>query len=340
MSSFELINATIFSHALSRRDRLKALTFHYNFITKRYKKESIAKLADKGIICWQKNQNSCDHSITQQISLQHEIEGCQSLLYRFQGIEIYLASFTFCPASIFGLNGGTMMFISRLQGTPGKHVEISKASKQLGELFPSLVLMSALEGLCITNGIDRIVGICNDNQIATGERNPANYDDFWASMDSLRIEKTGDFLISVPLNNKPIQCIKSKHRKRTLKKRSTRKEISLVTQLSSKELISSVKDIFTNGIVELNIGFPVKKKQERAFNNYLHSVGMSCLDLIFLVPGIEQFAGLFWFIFKAYYSFKRSSCNYSYVFKSHFFKLSSLRFTFFKPSPQSATPYS
>ena len=230
----ELINQYLFSLAFSPEQRLETLTFQYKFLHHRLAFLQREIMIERGILCWEKNFENCCHSIALKISQKYESEGCLSLQYSVDDKDIYLIAFTICPGTHFGFDNRSVALVSRLQGTKGRHDEIANASKQLLDIFPASALMSALEGFCQSIGIDKIIGIAAKNQVSfiqkDYEQAKAQYDGFWKTFEAGIVEETGDYLIPVPFVFKPSSLIRSKFRKRTLAKRTMRRNISEIAQ--------------------------------------------------------------------------------------------------------------
>ena len=239
----QLINEYLFSLVFPPKKRLETLSFQYKFLHKRLTSQQRSMMIERGALCWRKDFEDCSHSIVMKIPQKYECEGCLSLSYAVDDKEIYLIAFTICPGSDFGFNDQFVILVSRIQGTKGRHEDISKAAKQLIDIFPSSALMSALEGLCLTLDINKVIGISAKNQVSFIDKDhrPAisQYDDFWKTFEADTLNVSGDYLITVPFGFKSLEHIRSKFRKRTLAKRSEKSSISKITQTNCTILFSS-----------------------------------------------------------------------------------------------------
>ena len=246
----DLENQQLFSHALTSEQQIKSLVYHYDIVTRYFTAEFLETIRDREFICWSTNADQIAHTISLSISSELEYEGCLTLSYEVDNLKIYYISFTICPGSFFGQSGNTIL-VSRNQGVRGQHVEIARASKDLNDVFPAHALMSALEGLSLTLGINQIIGIASHNQITIVqseaiENSILHYNDFWNTFETKRTDSL-DYLISIPYALKNLKSIKSKHRKRTMHKRSIRRNISFNAQknimqnLNTDKMQSSIK---------------------------------------------------------------------------------------------------
>jgi uncharacterized protein VirK/YbjX len=242
LTEYQLVNQSLFSSTLSPGKRLNILSFQYRFLYQRLTSQQRVILIDDGATCWEKTFDDCSHRIVLKISQRYEYEGCLSLVYFVGDRDIYIISFTVCAGVDFDMDDPLVILISRVQGMKGKYVDIATASKQLIDIHPASALMAALEGLGVSLGVKRIIGVGAKNQVSVKykdlEQAKIQYDEFWNTFETCSLQKSGDYMISIPFPQKSTKLIRSKFRKRTLAKRSLKKDISKEVQTSCDEMFS------------------------------------------------------------------------------------------------------
>jgi uncharacterized protein VirK/YbjX len=249
LTEYQLVNQSLFSFTFSPRKRLNILAFQYKFLYQQLTAYQRVNLIENGITCWKKDFEDCTHSIVLKISQRYEYEGSLSLIYYVDDKDIYIISFTICAGMDFGVDDQTVILISRLQGMKGKYADIAKASKQLIDIHPASALMAALEGLGASIGVKKIIGIGAKNQVSVKphdlEQAKLQYDEFWNTFETCSLQKSGDYMISIPFSLKSPKFIRSKFRKRTLAKRALRKDISQAMQTKCDETFTFYKSKVT-----------------------------------------------------------------------------------------------
>jgi uncharacterized protein VirK/YbjX len=213
------------SSSLNTRNKLKIIEYHYAFLQSHFPFHTIQKIYTGGLILWSEIRDSNNFEITIVSPTPFEREGPLMINFNMNGISLYCLAFAFSPGECFGVEKNTIIFISRLQGTKRRLKEISLSTKSFGENKPSALLVSIAEGMALAMGIHAIVGICTENQVAcVNTESTRKYERFWETFESTKIN-SGDYYLEVPIKNKDLSLIISKHRRRTLKKREIRKEI-------------------------------------------------------------------------------------------------------------------
>lgn len=85
--------------------------------------------------------------------------------------------------------------------------------------------MAALQGIALACNIKAIVGVSNQEQLSnTDTNNFFNYDLFWHSFGADQT-KENLFILPIPFPEKPIELIKSNHRRRTVHKRQYKNQL-------------------------------------------------------------------------------------------------------------------
>ena len=215
------------SSSLTTNNKLKIIDFHYSFLQTHFPLHIIRKIYSGGLTLWRETKDLNVYDISLESSSPYEREGPLLLKFNMNGIPLYRLGFSFSPGGCFGIGKKKILFISRVQGTPRFLKEISICTKVFDENKPSSMLVSIAEGLALGLEIKAITGICTANQLSPFSTSlVTNYDKFWETFKSTKIS-SGDYYMDLPIKNRDISLIKSKHRKRTLKKRNTRNEICL-----------------------------------------------------------------------------------------------------------------
>jgi uncharacterized protein VirK/YbjX len=236
------------SGKIGTKTKLAILTNHYSYFQKKFPNYVQAQIFNTGLVCWRVVKDSSVYQIKLISNTPFENEGSLSLLFSMDDIILYRLAFTFCPGNKFGVADEQIAFVSRIQGAKGNLENISKASKCFNDNNPPTLLISSLEGLLLSLGIKKIIGIHSLNQISyiqsINDRNSfhKNYDEFWETFESVKINR-GDYLLPLPLDYKTITLIRSKHRNRTINKRKMRQEISRKVYFYFMEKISGTRKI-------------------------------------------------------------------------------------------------
>jgi uncharacterized protein VirK/YbjX len=156
-------------------------------------------------------------------------EGEMSLFLKWDGEILFTLSFTIVPGKIVNSESEEILLISRLQGTPGRLSDrLGLAVKTLHRVGPRRLLLAALEGIATACGITEIASVSAKNQVSHCEEFDAifkyGYDDFFTEMEIGRTS-AGFFLTPVPILEKPLSLIKSRHKLQTKRRRAFKQQI-------------------------------------------------------------------------------------------------------------------
>ena len=106
--------------------------------------------------------------------------------------------------------------------------QIAAATKALHDVAPGALLLAALQGLGDAFGISEIAAVSAARQSAYSEDSAAAfqhaYDNFFAEA-GMAHQATGFYRASIPLQGKPLACIKRGHKLRTREKRAFKQQI-------------------------------------------------------------------------------------------------------------------
>lgn len=216
------------SASFTTHTRLKILTHHYNFLKIRLSHKQRNKLFRQEIILYNEHKDDDEYTIVLASSGKLEYEGSLSLYLKYNGIKIAVLSFTFVSGSIFNRRENSIAYITCVQRI-GQHKSIIYDSiKHFNDIIPCAILMKSFEAMLNALNISVCVGISYINQITATQKEDKSayvffYDETWINYGGKNIG--GNYLISLPLPQKPISLIKQTHRNRTVKKRIRLKTI-------------------------------------------------------------------------------------------------------------------
>ena len=147
------------SDKLSTKNKIQILTTHYLFLQEMFSSSGLKQLFEDGIECWSETINDEKLCIKLTHSSYLEFEGSLSLTLTLNGRWIYKLSFTIAPGIHFNVVEDKIIYISALQGKVGELNAISAVTKSINDLVPSTILMSVLEGIALSTGVKKIIGI-------------------------------------------------------------------------------------------------------------------------------------------------------------------------------------
>jgi uncharacterized protein VirK/YbjX len=216
------------SGSFSTGDKIQILIHHYSYLRANFTDAQLRQLFNEGIECYTECIETDKYSIVLTGSSTLEFEGSLSLFFKLNDVKIATLSFTIIPGSTFNLSDQNLAYITCMQRI-GEHKDsINKAIKYFRDIIPSFILMKSFEAILSVLNISNCIGVSYTNQItALKNENKENYysfyDELWMNYGGINI--TGNYLIPLPLTQKPILLIKQTHRNRTIKKRNKLKEI-------------------------------------------------------------------------------------------------------------------
>lgn len=213
---------------LSTGHRARILINHHKFLSSHLQEISIHTIYRNNLEIFSSDTATSSLHISLGSPTETNKEGDLSLHLFFKNTPIYQLSFSFSPGAIFGLREHNVCFLTRMQTAKGSYELAKELSASLGEVSPQWVLFSALSGIAEAFGIKTIVGISSVHQssykASHAEQLKTTYDNFF---ESLGVAKNPEqlYIISLPLQLKPIELVTRRHRSRTLKKRQIRNSI-------------------------------------------------------------------------------------------------------------------
>lgn len=240
--TFKYLGGNYLARCLSTKARLSILTHHYGFL-KRCMKSGVAKqLCDARPVLWQTTVDGAqiDIRLSFPYSLHHpdrtvDHEGDLAVTLYLDSVPLYVMCMTIAPAGVARTaspdgDGAHVLFVGRIQGADGRFDQIRHATRLMHDISPKDVLFAAVQGIAAAIGAKVIVGVSTGEQLhrpnsAADGSTFFNYDQFWELFGAERTEDNL-FVLSLPLQEKPIEMIPQKHKGRTLRKRGFKKQLS------------------------------------------------------------------------------------------------------------------
>jgi uncharacterized protein VirK/YbjX len=216
------------SGAISTNHKRKILAHHYSFLKRAFCGSQLIQLYNGGVVFYTEQCGQNEYKVTLAASGMLEFEGSLSLIFEMNSQKVASLLFSFAPGNVFDLKDKHIVFISCLQRV-GKQAENAyAATKYFSDNNMATILLKVLEAAAINFGITKAIGVGCDNQLTAKltcehERYYSIYDQFW--LNSSGVKRNGDYLIELPMAQKPILLIKQTHRNRTIKKRQRLRHI-------------------------------------------------------------------------------------------------------------------
>ncbi|WP_259097472.1 VirK/YbjX family protein [Mucilaginibacter dorajii] len=216
------------SGAITTRHKRKILAHHYGFLRKVFIGEQLSQLYNGGIVFYAEQHEQNQYRVILAPSEALEFEGSLSLVFEMNKQKVASLLFSFAPGDVFDLEDENIVFISCLQRVGNQVENAYAATKYFSDNNMATILLKVLEAAAVDFGITKAICVGCDNQLTAKltnehERYYAIYDQFW--LNSSGVKRHGDYLIELPMVQKPILLIKQTHRNRTLKKRQRLRDI-------------------------------------------------------------------------------------------------------------------
>lgn len=238
------------STSLVWEERWAALKSHYAFVNEAFLPEfSTRVLADTLEIWHQPTEDGRRMSVSVQglCPVTRHREGELTLCFKVDGSPIYRISFSVVRCAALNLDRATtlacsthILYVGRVQGASGAMDEIRKVTGLLGDVAPQDLLMSVLLGVASALGINAVIGVsdetCVSHETIAQSDSSFSYAHFWAKYGARSLAR-GHNLVSLPLQEKPISEIASKHRKRTLRKREFKREVAMQCEAALRAMM-------------------------------------------------------------------------------------------------------
>jgi uncharacterized protein VirK/YbjX len=223
----------------ARRDMLLA---HYEFFNQVLSVEFAARVAADTMVIWSTEIDGQQLSVNVAglCPVTRHREGELTLRFDFNGRPLYNLSFSIVKSATIKRelkirSGGSehAFYLGRVQGAPGEMEAIRQVTALLGQVAPPDILMAALSGVAEALGVDTLVGVGSESCISShtikGSLSRFDYAEFWSRFGG-QVIKGGHTHMALPIPERPIVEIPSKHRKRTLTKRAFKASVAARTK--------------------------------------------------------------------------------------------------------------
>jgi hypothetical protein len=213
------------ARGLSPRQRVRAVLSHYRFEDETF--DSAYGRAVYGQRClplWRHEADGSRFLIQLEMASRANAEGDLTVALVADGICLHRLSFSWVEGSLVGVADPVVPFIARNQG---RWIDSGAAFDAFERVFPnnspSFFCFAAMQGLVQAVGMDKLVAVRSEAQLAYDPdpaRNFTNaYDGFWKILGGVDMPGQLGYLIALPFYVKPLSDMPSKHRKRAAQRR-------------------------------------------------------------------------------------------------------------------------
>jgi uncharacterized protein VirK/YbjX len=218
--------------------RRELLQTHYAFVNERLGGEFAARVVRGNMVVWSATLEGQKVAVSVDglCPVTRHREGELTLRFELNGTPLYFLSFSIVRESTLrhavGAQAGKsphVFYVGRVQGAPGEMSAIREATSLLGQVAPPDVLMAALAGMADAMGVQTLVGVGSDISISShtikDSRSQFDYAQFWSRFGGRGLPG-GHTCMTLPIEERLIEEIPSKHRKRTLTKRAFKAQVA------------------------------------------------------------------------------------------------------------------
>jgi uncharacterized protein VirK/YbjX len=229
--AFKYVTLEYLAHGMSTSERAAAFLWHYNRLHAALPNPLLRQIMTSTIPIFEVSEDRHCFTITMGMSKPVHNEGEMSLNLLADGEIVFILAFTIVPGWVLKSKAGEVLLISRIQGVRGRYDEVSLATKSLGNVAPSHLLLAAMQGFGKALGIEEFASVSStthryslsiDEEFASHV--DSAYDGFFAD---LGVPKTpsGYYSSPIPMEEKPLAAIKRGHKIRTKQKRAFKEEV-------------------------------------------------------------------------------------------------------------------
>lgn len=223
-------------HTLDQRRQM--LQGHYDLMAARFHIPFMRQLIQEGLPVWSKttSEGGLRIRIEGPCAQTRHREGELSLVMSIGPVDLYWLSFSLVPrvalegaSSVSGAAGDHVAFVGRVQGAPREIERMRRISRELHDVAPQDLLMSALAGVCQPLAVWDIAGVSEAGSISRDlfDETPMtfDYDAFWRRHHGQPSASGCHYRMTLPYAERPIEDIAAKHRGRTLAKRRFKRDV-------------------------------------------------------------------------------------------------------------------
>ncbi len=211
------------ARSLTLSQRRAAIVAHYRFFRDGPSPRLYERVLKTGALLWRNAETGGNYHIGLRHNVAHFYEGDLLLAFYRQDVLLFQLSFSVVPGAMVGETAAHVLFVGGAQGAAPERGELQPAVKVSQGVAPSHLAMAALQGVALALGLDTIVGVGNDEQLLKSREDKAafqfDYDAFWA-MFGATANAGGQWVMPVPLVERPLTDSSAAHRRRSRKKRA------------------------------------------------------------------------------------------------------------------------
>lgn len=213
------------SRSLSTRQRYQLLSAHYAFLQQHFQPRFLRAVSTASLRLWEQGAGDAETALAIDLNFPEtmQTEGDLCLTLKSGRRDVYRLIFSIARGATFDVAAPHLMLVTCVQGLQPS-AELRNVAALCCDVHPSDLLMAALAGVASATGIDTVIGITTDNQIANKGRIFFSYDDFFAKYGQHRAAIDA-YEIALPYPQKPVADIAAKYRGRTRAKRSLRQGV-------------------------------------------------------------------------------------------------------------------
>ena len=226
---FFLTHGFYLSKTLTLAQRIDCAIAHYGFETQNYGSvyhRSVYQ-SPRGLALWHRVVDGTRYTITLRATEDNRYEGDLSVLCFVDETRVCRVSFSYVDGSLFGVQPGHTMFVTRSQTE--RNPELQRFRESFRQNSPPYFCLASVCGIAMANGMHGIFMIKDEAQIAyqeqyaQGFRN--SYSALWEAFGAQQIGDRCAYLMPIPPKLVSLSLVK--HRNRALARRRNWLEIAL-----------------------------------------------------------------------------------------------------------------
>jgi uncharacterized protein len=216
---FFLTHKHYLSSRLTLAQRIECAVNHFEF-EQRHRRADYHELVYRasGLVLWTKLVEGVRYALRLTTERDHLYEGDLSVILTVDDTMIGIMSFSYVDTAVFGLPGGTAMFITRNQTY--RNDALNRFRAAFKQNSPPYFCLWALSGIAMANGMRSIYAIKHQAQVSYSERYADgfrnSYDNFWSKFAAEEVDPQA-YRLATPFALAPLEGVK--HRARAAARR-------------------------------------------------------------------------------------------------------------------------
>jgi uncharacterized protein VirK/YbjX len=229
---FFLTHDYYLSRAFTLAQRVDCAINHYSFEGQNYGPNYHRSVyqSPRGLALWHRVVDGASYSIYLCATEDYRYEGDLSVLCFVNDTRVCRVSFSYVDGSLFGLQPGRTMFVTRNQ--TDRNPELQRFRDSFKQNSPPYFCLASVCGIAMANGMRAIYMVKDDAQIAYQERYAEgfrnSYSALWEAFGAQQIDDRRAYWMSIPPKLIPISIVK--HKKRAVTRRNNWLEIAMSTR--------------------------------------------------------------------------------------------------------------